>query len=190
MSSNSSLSRDRESSKTKCMKLRSRLLEQRKSRTKCNDQWCTSKTTRTKRKACSKTNTRIRQLGKRNWYTNTKLRLSSSKNWKNSSFRSCKKPKRKKERPTRSWRRLCLKPVGAKGRGLAKLEAQPFRNSQALRTEDSQGLPVAKWALLMDSHRGAGVSPTTPWEWRIELAIREQALEVASKMHSLEQILT
>ena len=69
-----------------------------------------------------------------------------------------------------------------------KLEAQHSQSSRESKTGDSLELQEAKWAQLMDSHREVEDNQWTLLECLIELAIKEQVLEVALRMHSLEQI--
>ena len=138
-------------------------------------------TSRTKRKDSWRMNTKIALPKKRNWYTNTRQRPSSSRSWKNSSSKSFRTLKRRKERLTRSLRKLCLRLVEAKEKDLGQPGAQHFRSYQELKVEECQGRLETKWESQMDFNRDL-------WEYLLSQlcephrgsAITDQALEIAT----------
>ena len=156
-------------------------------RARCKGPSCTFRTIRTRRKVCSKTNIKTELRRRRKWFMSMNLRHNSSRSLKSSSSRNCRIHKRRRERPTRSSKRPCLKLVGAREKDSAKLVALPSLNYLASINEDSQEQQEAKWVQLTAFPKGVEVNPWTPqWGTPIELATREQALEAVSKMLSLE----
>lgn len=165
---------------------RSKQREQPGSRIKCRAPWCMSMNFRTRKKACLRVNTRIKLRKKRNWYMNSKQRPNNLKNLRSHLFRNYRIPKRRKEKHTRSSRKQCLKPAGARGKDSAKLAVQLFLNYQEFQSEDSQEQLEAKWAQPMASLREVEVdSPWIQlWETPIEPDTKEIAPVVVSKMVS------